>query len=195
MAKKNLGANIVNIATGRKKTGKAAPKKGADPVIEKPKEVEEPKVVAEPTVDELAEQRVNDLLKDVDLKPQGGDDLLVLEEEDQPKTMEWLEEQVGALGAENERLRNEAGEAKENYKKLFERYQTLSDGEPTGGIVEDRLVPDSLVKNGAMALFEEFQNEYLRHPAPTRPHTKITLIALVQKMLEAFPFLEERRRI
>jgi len=195
MAKGKTG-NVVNLAT-KKKGGRSttAKPKATKPVVK----VEVVEEVKEPTPDELAKERVEDLLKDVDLNPlkPKDDDLLEFEEDDgQPKSIEWLEEQVGKLGEENERLRVEAGEAKENYSKLYARYETLSaGGGDTGGIVEDHLVPDSLVKNGAMALFEEFQTEYLRHPAQTRQHTKISLVALMKKMLEALPFLEERRRV
>jgi len=190
MAKKP-STNVVNLATARKKTGKTAPAKPKEEVV-----VEEPVVEVEPSIDELAEARVKNLLKDVDLIPKKEEDLLELDEDDgQPKSLEWLEEQVGALGTENERLRLEASEAKENYNKLYAKYeQVKSGGAPTGGIVEENLVPDSLVKRGAVALFDEFQSEYMRHPRETRAFTQITLVALIKKMLDAFPFLEEHRR-
>ena len=120
MAKK--APNVVNLATKKSTRKTAAPKAKAEPVVEKV--VEE---VPEPTVDELAEKRVANLLKDVDLKPPSAektdDDLLDFDEDDgQPKSLEWLEEQVGKLSTENERLRVEAAEAKENYGKLYARY-------------------------------------------------------------------------
>jgi hypothetical protein len=191
MAKKS-STNVVNLATARKKTGKAAPAKPKEEVV-----VEEPVVEVEPTVDELAEKRVKELLKDVDLSPnKKEEDLLELDEDDgQPKSLEWLEEQVGALGSENERLRLEASEAKENYNKLYAKYeQVKGGGTPTGGIADDPLVPDSLIKRGAISLFDEFQTEFLRHPRETRAYTQITLVALMKKMFDVFPFLEEHRR-
>lgn len=197
MAKKS--PNVVNLATKRKAGKSTAVKTKAPEPVEKVEKVEAVVEQKEPTVDELAEQRVKDLLKDVDFKPKKEeDDLLELDEDDgQPKSMEWLEEQVGALGTENERLRSEAGEAKENYSKLYTRYEQLRNGgEATGEapIPQDTLVPDSLVKRGALSLFDEFQTEYLRHRVEVRSQTKITLVALIQKMLNEFPFLSEYRK-
>ena len=184
MAKKR---SVVNLATRKK----------AEKPVEKTEETVEEVVVDK---DQQAKDTVSELLKDVPMEIKSGE-LLELDEtpeaEGDPNDVEWLTEQLATIGGENEKLRNEASEAKENYKKLYEEYQKVKGGDALtpGAVANPQLVPDSELKRGAVSLLEEFQGEYLRHPHHTRAHTKITLVALIQKMLAAFPSLDEYRRV
>ena len=178
MAKKK--SSVVNLATR---------KKAAEPAAEIVEEVVEDKV-------QTAKETVDELLKDVPMEIKSGE-LLELDEtpEGDPNDVEWLTEQLATIGEENDKLRKEAAEAKKNYKKLYEEHQKVNGGATPGDIANPQLVPDSEIKRGAISLLEEFQSEYLRHPTHTRAHTKISLVALIQKMLGALPFLDEYRRV
>lgn len=56
-----------------------------------------------------AKQKVEELLHDVSLTPEKNNDLLDV---DEPKGVEWLTEQVDALTAENELLKNDLEQPK-----------------------------------------------------------------------------------
>jgi hypothetical protein len=145
-------------------------------------------------IDVKAKERVNKLLDDVNLTPkkgEGDNNLLELNEKN-VQSLEWLQEQIDKLSTENEKLKKEADEAKENYKKLYADYQANNNGKANNN--KDNLVPDSMLKNGVIDLFTEFQKNFLGQNPQKIRYSEIKLPHLMNKMIKKFPFLKEMKR-
>lgn len=123
------------------------------------------------TVDEKAKERVEELLKDVDIDPKKRDDLLEFVEEtpEMENQKKWLEEQLANLSEENEALKKENVELKNQLNS-------------TGG--DDRL--QATVAN----LFNELQKEHFKRGSKFHIHP----IPFMKRMITFFPFLEKERK-
>lgn len=156
-------SSTVKKATANKTSTKKAETKPVNPAEER---------------DLKAKQKVEELLKDVKLTDKGEDDLLVVDNQGDTKSAEWLQEQTSLLSKEVERLRVELAEAKELNKK----------NENSGG--NDQL------KNTVIRLFNELQDNHIRagYDQYGNPNFIIRPIAFMNRMVMFFPFLEDVKK-
>lgn len=144
-------------------------------------------------IDVKSKEKINKLLEEVDQGILKKDEDIIMVDEDKKSSSksnsnDWLEEQVSKLSDDNERLRIETAEAKENYRKLFEQYENLKSG---GQGVKSELIPDSLMKNKIIDLFTEFQNNFIGRNQERKRYTQINLQHLMQKFIKNFSFLND----
>lgn len=150
----------------------------------------------ENTVDKQARERVNKLVEEIDSAPTKKDDgLLEISEEKPTKNqlndIEWLQEELSRLSEENEKLLKESKEAKEEYKKLYSSYEVLKKGGNGGKEDDNKIIPDSQLKNSVIELFIDIQNNFQgRNPEKTR-YKQIIPVPFMNKMVKLFPFLSE----
>ena len=111
--------------------------------------------------------------------------LEVAENEDQPKSTDWLEEQVSKLSEENERLKSENVLAKDDYAKLFEAFQ-----EQRNGVTLDTSNSDGQLQAKVVQLFDEIQAQYLS----LGNNLIIYPVAFMNRLIRFFPFLEDHKR-
>lgn len=102
----------------------------------------------------------------------------------------WLQEQLQKLSEENETLKLETEEAKNNYKKLFETHGNHGDEFSE----EVKIVPDSIIKTNIVSLFTDVQDNFQgRNPERTQ-YKNIVPVPFMMKMIQMFPFLNELKR-
>ncbi len=179
--------NLVKLAKGGKKE---TPK----PPAVKKEEVKVPEKVLTPEEerDLKAKAKVDELLDGIKLTPdteEKKEELLEMDggEDEEPKGVEWLEEQLSRLTHENEKLKAEAELAKADYSKLFNAFQQqknavqLNDN-PNG--------VDTLLKSKITQLFNELQANYLS----LGRNFIIVPPAFMNRLILFFPFLEEHKR-
>jgi len=181
MAKKD---NLVKLAKGKKETPVAPAVKE---VVKAPEKVLTP----EEERDLKTKAKVDELLDGVKLtlEPEvKKDDLLeVVEDDDEPKGVEWLEEQMSRLTEENEKLKAEANLAKEDYSKLFTAFQQ----QKNAVVLNDNPnASDTLLKTKIVQLFNEIQANHL-----ALGHNFIIVpVAFLNRLILFFPFLEDQKR-
>jgi hypothetical protein len=125
--------------------------------------------------EEVAKSKVNSLLKDV--LPKKEKEVDVIEEVEQKKGNEWLEEQVDALTKENEQLKIDLQKAFADINKIRE----------SGGSVE----ADEL-KAGIVKIFKDLEDNLLgRNPNRTQ-YLKADIKILLNKFLATFPFMMKK---
>jgi len=194
MAKKDvIGLAKSGTATAKKPARKPAMKKPATrrkPVAKKP-------VVKEPTPEEIrdkkAKETVEKLLEDSPIvtleKPE--EDLLVLDEEpipEEPKGVEWLEEQVILLGEKNKALSAELEVVKIENDQL--RGGFVAPPQPTGD--------DGAVKAVVIQLFDELQSQLISrgmNETTGQPNFEIRPVGFINRLVSLFPFLEPMKRV
>ena len=93
------------------------------------------------------------------------------------KGKEWLEEQVNALANENERLRSELANAKQDYQKLRNSSETT----PNDDVLQ--------IQANVRSLFNELNNNYLGKNNTKTPYRDVKIKAILEKMLQRFSFL------
>jgi len=141
--------------------------------------------------DDLAKKKVEELLSDVELNSKNKkDDLIELDEN--PKDIKWLQNQVSVLTEHNEKLELEAKEAKENYKKLFQQYEAIKSGE---NIESVNMIPDSIIKNGIIEEFVAAQDNFLGLNPERRRYTDMKILHFLRRMLKRYDFLSEYKKI
>jgi len=175
-------ANTKNLISFAKAGGKNKPQDAKKPVEKK---VEKP-LTAEEERDLKAKEKVKELLGDVNMSPKKDDDELFEMETESPKNIEWFTEQITALSAENELLKNELQIAKADYGKIFNENQRIRSG---AGIPAS-----NASNNGVTVLFSELQNNYLKYPANTRNETNVNVRYLLNRMSELFPEVSKVRK-
>lgn len=184
---------LMGIAKGKDKK----PEKPANtkkPVVKK--EVEKPKTPAEER-DIKAKQKVQELLKDVDLTldktAESDDELLEVAESEKPVdvSLEWLEEQITSLSEVNEGLRIENAQMKEDYRRIFEENQRIKNG---AGITMNN--DDSALKQSISKLFNEIQTNYLAMGKDMNgfPNLVLPPVAFMNRLIMFFPFLQNEKR-
>ncbi len=135
-----------------------------------------------------AKQKVNELLKDVDLMPKKeGEELLELDEGKENKSVEWLEEQLVALSDANAKLKSELDVAKGDYTKLFAEFQKIKQG---GDVVLSNNDVDTPLKASIVKLFNEIQANHLA----LGRNFVIVPPAFLNRLIMFFPFLEGEKR-
>lgn len=139
-----------------------------------------------------AKETVEKLLNDVDLSPKKKEQ--VTEEIKKIEGSEWLEEQVSILTEENEKLRKESEEAKINYKKLYNNYQTIKSGNVNSNNSNNVLIPDSELTNNIKAIFNELQKNMLGQNPERKRYSDVKIAHILKKFIEYFPFIKEIKR-
>jgi hypothetical protein len=169
--------DVIGIAKGsgaKRTTRKPAARKTArKPAAKKPVEN---KLTAEQERDLKAKQKVEELLQDVDLSPKKEELLELVEDEKQePKGVEWLEEQLEILVKRNKELEAENQQLKES-----------------------GVVPNDEVRDAVVRLFDELQGNYLKmgqHPTiPNRGNFTIFTPGFLTRMIKFFPFLNDYKK-
>lgn len=120
-----------------------------------------------------AKQKVEELLKDSTFTQPKEDDLIILDEE--PKGIDWLQEQVALLSQQVETLKKDLAKAKTENAKGDE-------GE---------------IKKGIGVLFEELQTNYIkmgRNPNTGISNLVIPPVAFMNRLIMFFPFLGKLKR-
>jgi len=92
-----------------------------------------------------AKKKVEELLQDIPLSIEKKDDDLLIIDDDKKMGIEWLEEQISQLLAENEKI-------KEDYSKLYEEFQKYKNSENNN---------DNLIKSKVIELFNEIQTNHI----------------------------------
>lgn len=174
--------NVIGIAKGttsrkkpvaKKTTRKPAAKKSTT------KKIVEPVLTPAQERDLKAKAKVEELLEDVQLTLNKEEELLVLEETpEEPKGVEWLEEQMSLLTQDNERLKAE------NQVLLAENSQFQ-----VGGTTPN----DAVIVN----LFEELQQNHLKmgvNPQTNVGNFRIYCPGFLNRMIKFFPFLEQYKK-
>jgi len=183
--------NVVGLAkgTGAKKT--TARKPAAKRTTTRKPAAKKPAAKNEPTPQELrdkkAKETVEKLLEDSSITALGKkDDLLELDEtpKDEPKGVEWLEEQVTLLVQKNEALT-----AENQVLKADLQAATLNQGV---GISKN----DGDVKKVVIDLFNELQENYIRMGVDNRGmgNFRIYTPGFLNRMIKFFPFLVDHKR-
>ena len=174
MAEKNL----LKLAKGDDKKKTTVTKKPTEKKVEKPISPAEER-------DMKAKQKVQELLKDVDLKPEMKEEIFEIEEEKIEKPngegMEWLQEQVSLLSAKCENLKAELEVAKSDYAKILSEYQQLMNSPTT---------VDGNVKANIIRIFDELQENHLN----MGNNFIIYPVAFMNRLVMFFPFLAEHKR-
>jgi hypothetical protein len=173
--------NLMKLAKGKKETKVPAIKKEEVIVPEKVLTPEEER-------DQKTKAKVNELLNGIKLTPdvdEKKEELLEVEEE--PKGVEWLEEQMSRLTEENEKLKAEANLAKEDYEHLYSTFQQ----QKNGVVLNDNPnASDTLLKTKVIQLFNEIQANHLA----LSYNFVIVPVAFLNRLILFFPFLDEHKR-
>jgi len=181
MATKN---DVVGLAKTTKKP--AAKKPAAKKTTRKPaaKKPAVKKLTAKEERDLKAKETVKELLKDSPIVTlEKKDDLLVLDETptpEEPKGVEWLEEQVTLLNQKNEALTAEL-----DVVKIENQTLKASGGSNDGNV--SKLVVD---------LFNELQENFVKMGVDNRGigNFRIYTPGFLNRMIKFFPFLEQHKR-
>jgi hypothetical protein len=170
--------DVIKLAKGNKTTilKKRAARK---PAAKKPVD---PKLTAEQERDLKAKETVEKLLEDSPIVTlDKKEELLQLDEEETPKGVEWLEEQVTLLGEKNKALSAELEVVKIENQQLRSSVGT-SDGD---------------VKAGVVQIFNELQTNYINRGLNSNtgePNFVIYPVGFMNRLIKFFPFLAEMKR-
>lgn len=149
------------------------------------------------SVDDETKERIDRLVDEIGVSTNKSDnDLLEISEESSNNIkgdIEWLQEQLTKLSDENEKLKKEAIEAKESYKKIYSQYENVKKGS-NGTTTTEKMVPDSELKNSIIELFFDIQNNFLGKNPERRRYKQIIPVPFMNKMIKYFPFLSEHKK-
>jgi len=186
MAKTN---DVIGLAkSGSATAKKPAAKKPAARKRKAPVKKVEPELTPEEIRDQKAKDTVKKLLEDSPITTlEKKDDLLELDETptpEEPKGVEWLEEQLTLLTEKNKAL------AAENEVIKIENDQLRAGvPQPTGD--------DAEVKAAVVKLFDELQTQLINrgiNPQTGEPILKIFPVRFLNRMIVFFPFLAPMKR-
>lgn len=173
--------NLISLAKGKNNVKKSSQvlKKPVPKAQEKHKTPEEER-------DLKAKKKVEELLQDVDLEIINKEEKNVLDEHssENGQGIEWLTEQVGLLSEQNENLRNELAQAKDDYSRLLQDFQNKNG---------NNNVNETILQN-MLILFNELQNNFLGINAEKTSWTTASIPHMLKKMLSMFPFLETYKK-
>jgi hypothetical protein len=179
MAKK--GNNLIKLA----KDNKISVSKKEEETIISSEDLKAKVISPEEERDLKAKAKVEELLQDVKLTTEKKEEEL-LEVDEEPKGIEWLEEQIQLLSNANENLKSELTLAKDDYIRIFEENQRLKDG-----------VGDGAVKLKLIELFNEIQNNHIQlgtDPISGIGNFRIYCPGFLNRLILFFPFLENMRK-
>jgi uncharacterized small protein (DUF1192 family) len=145
-----------------------------------------------------AKETVNELLKDVNLNLDKNNEIINTSSnigtKENKSGVEWLEEQVALLSEENERLHNEAIQAKDDYRKIFDDYQRIKN---KGSVILNENNDDNIIKSTVIKLFNEIQANYFNMGMNQRtgqPNLILPPVAFMNRMIMFFPFLIDEKK-
>lgn len=183
--------NLINLAKSGKKTTKAAKKTTTKSVAKKV-------VVKEQTPEELrdlkAKKTVEKLLEDSPIVTlENKEEIFEIEQPttDEPKGVEWLEEQVTLLTEKNGSLTAEMDAVKGDFNKILLENQELKNGG-----LSDSVPNDKNVKIVVIQLFNELQENHIKLGVDKNSigNFRIYCPGFLNRMIKFFPFLEEVKR-
>jgi hypothetical protein len=189
MATKDNDVVALAKGTAKKKTTRkpAAKKTTRKPAAKKKvatKKVVAPVLTPAEERDLKAKAMVENLLDDVQLTP-NKEDAFVLDETpetpEEPKGVEWLEEQISLISQDNQRLKAE------NDVLLNENQQFRAGGNPV----------DDGVKNNVVSLFDELQQNHIKMgitPGSKVGNFRIYCPGFLDRMIVFFPFLNDFKK-
>lgn len=177
---------LANLAKNKKLDNKKKKISVSDDevIIKEPKSPEEVR-------DMKAKKKIEELLEDVNLNINKEDNIQdeeeeIVESKEHGEGVEWLEEQVVALTSENEILTNELFQAREDYTKIFERFQNNGDS-------PNNLMNETLVQN-VLYMYNELQNNFTGNNQEHQRWSIVQIQYLLNQMNSLFPFLENYKR-
>ena len=191
MAKKD---DVIALAKSGKATAKkpAARKPAArktTPKRKAPVKKVEPELTPEQIRDQKAKDTVEKLLQDSPIVTlEKKDELLELDEDptpEEPKGVEWLEEQLTLLTEKNKALTAENEVIKIENEQL------------RGGMVVQPSDGDAEVKATVVRLFDELQTQLINrgiNPRTQQPNFEIRPVGFLNRMITFFPFLAPMKR-
>lgn len=182
--------NVIGIAKGTAKKTQKKPTKAKPMVKENVKSIE--------IVDDLIEladdkklkvkRKIDEILKDIELEPKLKEKIMDIDTEHKDG-IEWLEEQLNLSTELNDKLRSELGDARDDYKKIYEENQRLKSGDVS-------VVNESAVVNNIKNLFLEIQDNYYK--MGFNQYGKSNLIIsphnFMERLVMFFPFLKELKK-
>lgn len=177
-----LAKGTTRKKTTRKPAAKKTTRKPAAKNAPANKKPVEPVLTPDEERDLKAKAKVEELLEDVQLTLNKKEELLVLDETpEEPKGVEWLEEQVSLLSQDNEKFKAEN-------QVLFAENQQLRGGASPRN-------DETTVK--VVELFEELQMNHTK--MGTNPQTgvgnfRIYCPGFLNRMVKFFPFLEQYKK-
>lgn len=135
----------------------------------------------ESKIDEL-KARALELINDIDgdLTPEKVESITDIVK-NKPENVSWLKDEVDKLTADNEKLRNEAADAKKNYQDLYNKYQQSMNNTQTESVSFNE---NDEIKKGVVELYDEFESV---HRAGN--FDRILLKHLLGKMRNKFDFV------
>lgn len=192
--------NLIDLAKSGKEITKAAKKTTKKPAAKKSaKKVTAKKVVVkEQTPEELrdlkAKKTVEKLLEDSPIVTlENKEKILEIEQPttDEPKGVEWLEEQVTLLTEKNNALTAEMDVVKGDFNKILLENQELKNGS-----LGDSVPNDNNVKTVVVQLFNELQDNHIKLGVDKNGigNFRIYCPGFLNRMIKFFPFLEEVKR-
>jgi hypothetical protein len=170
--------SLMNLAKGNGKKNQTNTAK--KPVVVK--EVEKPITPAEER-DLKAKAKVEELLQDVPMTLEDKKEELLEMVEEEPKGVEWLEEQVQLLADSNVNLKAELELARGDYQRLLVENQRLKEGGSLGSI-------EGQVAQNVVRVFNELQGNYFQHGE----NFIIYPVAFMNRLIMFFPFLQNEKR-
>jgi len=149
----------------------------------------EKKLTSEEKRNLKAKETVEKLLEDSPIVTlDKKEELLEIDEsQEEPKGVEWLEEQMILLTEKNNALTAELVLAKEDYKRIFAENQQLRSGDGSN---------DGEVKSAALQLFNEIQENHIKLGVNGQGigNFRIYCPGFLNRMIKFFPFLEQYKR-
>jgi len=186
----------IDLAKKDKSTKKKVTKK--KPVAKKkPVKKVEPVLTPDQQRDLKAKAKVEELLEDSPIVTlnKTDDELIELETTpEEPKGVEWLEEQITLLTEKNAALTNQMDVVKVDFEKvLLENQQLKTNGVPNNVA---NIANDGDVKKVVFQLFNELQENHIKLGVDNKGvgNFRIYCPGFLNRMIKFFPFLEEAKR-
>jgi len=181
--------NLVNLAKGggKKTTPVTTKKPVVKPVV---KVVEKPKTKEE-VRDEKAIETVEKLLQGVELTPKIEVEVEVPSNEPKEEmSNEWLEEQLTIISEENQLLKSELTQAKDDYSRLYNQFQN---GDVITNSNPDNL-NDETYKQNILFMFNELQANFLGMNQERNRYSIVNIDYMLKQFMSLFPFTEQYRK-
>jgi len=191
MVKKNV-IDLAKGSTDKKKTStkrKTTAKKKPTSTRKTSTKKNEPTLTPEQERDLKAKAKVEELLETSSINNlTKKDDIIELDEtKNEPKGIEWLEEQLTLLSEKNKELTTKMEEVKIDFEKVLKENQELKSGGGSG---------DGDVKKAVISLFNELQENHIKLGVDKNGigNFRIYCPGFLNRMIKFFPFLNEIKR-
>lgn len=137
--------------------------------------------------EDVAKEKVQNLLKDSGILNKGKkvEVVDVVETATEKKGTDWLEKQVDALSAENEKLTATVESVKADYEKLHNEYMNLKSSPDNPMGIEE-------LQRGIMTIFKDLENNFLGRNAQRVRYYDANIKKLLDKFVGTFKFLQKK---